>query len=543
MGFVSFFTDTSAEMVTAVLPLYLLLQVGLTPLAYGVVDGIYQGVTVLVRILGGYAADRWRRPKLVCGIGYGLSAVTKLGLLGVGSAASISGLLAVDRTGKGLRTAPRDAIIASSTEPAGLGRAFGVHRAMDTAGAMLGPLIAVGLLTAVPRSYNSVFVTSFAIAVIGLAVLLLFAPDVRWSSTPGPADGAPARSKPGTSRSSTSRSSTSRPGAGRSSKSRPDRSKPGRSKPGTSRPGTGRAGTSKAGTSKAGTSKAGTSKAGKGAGEQRASLRGIGGLLADRRLLLVTVVAGVLALVTVSDSFVYLTLQKKLAAAAEVFPLFAFGSALAYLVLAVPFGRLADRIGRRTVFIGGHISLLGCYLVLLAPVPALVACVGALALLGTYYAATDGVLSATAAELLPAHLRTSGLAVVQSAVAAGRLLSSLVFGFAWTMLGSQTSALGIFAVALAVAIPIGGSLLGISRRPAAGVGAAKAATDKLPTDRAPAAKEPGAEVPGAKAPAAKVPGDTMPDDRVRTDRVPPDQEPPDRVPSDEEPTDGMPTDA
>lgn len=135
-------------MVTAVLPVFLVLQVGLTPLAYGVVDGTYQGVTVAVRPLGGWAADRWRRPKLVCGVGYGLSAVTKLGLLGVGSAASTSAVLAVDRTGKGLRTAPRDAIVAAAAEPALLGRALGVHRALDTAGAMLGPLIAFAVLAA-----------------------------------------------------------------------------------------------------------------------------------------------------------------------------------------------------------------------------------------------------------------------------------------------------------------------------------------------------------------------------------------------------------
>jgi MFS family permease len=382
MGFVSFFTDTSAEMVTAVLPVFLVLRLGLTPLAYGVVDGLYQGVTVAVRIAGGYLADRWRRPKLVCLAGYGLSAVTKLGLLGVGSAASTSLVLSVDRTGKGLRTAPRDAIIAASTQPATLGRAFGVHRAMDTAGAMLGPLVAFALLWAVPDSYNSVFVSSFAFAVVGLAVLVMFVPNVRWSHDA--ADGA-----------------------------------------------------------------------------RQASLRAVGRLLRDRRLLLVTLVAGALALVTVSDGFVYLTLQRRLNAAAEVFPLFALGTAAVYLALAVPLGRLADRVGRRRVFLGGHVALLGSYLMLLAPAPAAVACVGALALFGAYYAATDGVLSATASALLPAHLRTSGLAIVQTAVAGGRLLSSVLFGALWVVLGGQTRALGVFSIALALAVPVAAVLLGV----------------------------------------------------------------------------------
>ncbi len=169
MGAVSFLTDASAEMVTAVLPLFLILQVGLTPLQYGIVDGVYQGATVLVRLVGGYLADRWRRPKIVCTFGYGLSAVTKLGLLGVGSAASTSFVLAVDRAGKGIRTAPRDAVIAASTRPALLGRAFGVHRTLDTAGAMLGPLLAFLVLLAVPGGYHPVFVVSFGVAVLGVA--------------------------------------------------------------------------------------------------------------------------------------------------------------------------------------------------------------------------------------------------------------------------------------------------------------------------------------------------------------------------------------
>jgi len=182
MGAVSFLTDASAEMVTAVLPLFLILQVGLTPLQYGVVDGVYQGATVLVRLVGGYLADRWRRPKIVCTVGYGLSAVTKLGLLGVGSAASTSFVLAVDRAGKGIRTAPRDAVIAAASRPALLGRAFGVHRTLDTAGAMLGPLLAFLVLLAVPGGYHPVFVVSFGVAVLGVAVLVLFVPDIRWKA-------------------------------------------------------------------------------------------------------------------------------------------------------------------------------------------------------------------------------------------------------------------------------------------------------------------------------------------------------------------------
>ena len=382
VGFVSFFTDASAEMVNAVLPVFLILAVGLTPLQYGVVDGLYQGATVLVRIVGGYLADRWRRPKLICGLGYGLSAVTKLGMLGVGSVASGSLVLSVDRAGKGLRTAPRDAIIAASTDRAGLGRAFGVHRSLDTAGAMLGPLLAFVMLRAVPGSYDSVFVTSFCIGVVGVAVLALFVPNVRWTAEPA----------------------------------------------------------------------------------HPASLRGVLRLTADRRVRGLMLAAGLLGLVTVSDGFVYLSLQHRLHTATEVFPLFLLASSGVYLLLAIPLGRLADRVGRGRVFLGGHVGLLVLYGLLLASAPAWVTAVGCLALLGGYYAATDGVLSATAAAVLPEAVRGSGLSLVQTALAGGRLLSSLLFGLFWTEFGGQGRALVVFMVALAVTLPVAGWLLRPPRR-------------------------------------------------------------------------------
>ncbi|MEU9112844.1 MFS transporter, partial [Streptomyces sp. NPDC048483] len=130
LGAVSLVTDISSEMVTAVLPLYFVLQLGLSPLQFGFLDGLYNGVTALVRLLGGHAADRGGRHKLVAGAGYALSALSRLGLLlAGGGTAGIGASLAADRIGKGVRTAPRDALISLSAPPDALGRAFGTaHR-------------------------------------------------------------------------------------------------------------------------------------------------------------------------------------------------------------------------------------------------------------------------------------------------------------------------------------------------------------------------------------------------------------------------------
>lgn len=107
LGAVSLVTDVSSEMVTAILPVYLVLGLHLSPAAYGLFDGLYTGATALLRLVGGYVADRVRRRKAVAGVGYALSAVMKLGLLAAGaSATAIGAVITLDRTGKGLRTAP-----------------------------------------------------------------------------------------------------------------------------------------------------------------------------------------------------------------------------------------------------------------------------------------------------------------------------------------------------------------------------------------------------------------------------------------------------
>lgn len=174
LGMVSMLTDVSSEMVATILPLYLVFSLGASPLALGAIDGTYRGAAALVQVASGFISDRWRKPKEVAGAGYGISAVGKVALIAAGNTiGGIGAIVAFDRIGKGIRTAPRDALISLSSSKAGLATAFGVHRAMDSAGAMLGPLIAFGILLVAPARFDAVFVVSTLFAVLGFAVLVL----------------------------------------------------------------------------------------------------------------------------------------------------------------------------------------------------------------------------------------------------------------------------------------------------------------------------------------------------------------------------------
>ncbi|MFI8338726.1 MFS transporter [Streptomyces sp. NPDC085639] len=376
LGLVSLVTDVSAEMVTAVLPLYLMAGLGMSPLAFGALDGLHQGATAVLRLAGGRIADRTRRHKLVAGTGYALSAACKAALLLATTPWSVAAVLAADRTGKGLRTAPRDALISLSVPPGDQGRAFGVHRSLDTAGALLGPLAAFGILWVAVDGYEAVFTVSCCVAVLGVVLLALFvreAPASASARVPARPPLPPVR-----------------------------------------------------------------------------TLLRLPGL---RRLCLT---AALLGLFTVGDAFLYLLLQRRLDLSAAFFPLLPVGTAAVFLLAALPVGRLADRVGRSRVFLGGHVLLLGACLLLLAPVPAAggaLLVVGVLAPLGLFYAATDGVLMAAAGPLLPAGLRTTGLAVLQTAQALARFAGSLMFGSAWTLWGPG-AALGVAAAGLLLSLTV-----------------------------------------------------------------------------------------
>ncbi|MEU9384856.1 MFS transporter, partial [Streptomyces sp. NPDC048279] len=164
-------------------------------------------------------------------------------------------------------------------------------------------------------------------------------------------------------------------------------------------------------------------------------------LLTHRGLRRITVCALLLGLATVSDSFVYLLLQRRLGVPDRWFALLPLGTAAAFLLLAVPLGRLADRWGRWRVFLTGHAALLLVYALLLTSWHGTALPYAVLALHGSFYAATDGVLMAAASDSVPEGLRSSGLALVQTGQAGARFACSLAFGAAWTLWGDRTALL------------------------------------------------------------------------------------------------------
>jgi MFS family permease len=380
LGLTSLFTDISSEMVATILPLYLVLFLGLSPLQFGIVDGMYQGFAAIVRVASGYVADRWQRHKEIAFAGYGLSAICKLGVLVVGSAwMGLAAIVLVDRTGKGIRTSPRDAMISLSTAPAGLATAFGVHRALDTLGAMLGPIVAFALLARLPDAFDAVFVVSFLFAVIGLGILALFV-DGRKAAPVAPGERAPLPSR-------------------------------------------------------------------------AVSLRAAAGLLRSPTFRALTVAGTILGLVTVSDGFLYLVLQRRLALNTGYFPLLYVGTSLTYFLLAIPIGRLADRLGRGRVFLAGYSLLLPVTLCLLLPQPGFVLLAAVLLLFGAYYAATDGVLMASASAILSPELRTTGIGLLTTFTTLARLFASVIFGALWTTRSMET-AVYVFAGGMLVALVV-----------------------------------------------------------------------------------------
>jgi MFS family permease len=363
LGLTSFFSDISSEMVAAVIPLFLTAELGYSVAAFGLFQGAYELANAVLRMVGGMVADRTRRPKETAAFGYGLSTLTRVGLVGsaVASLPAVPFLLA-DRLGKGLRTGPRDAMISLATPEAAWGTAFGFHRTLDAAGALIGPLLAVTILWALPGSYDAVFLLSVGFGLVGFAIIMT------WVRNP--------------------RISTPETGS-----------------------------------------------------RQALSLRMHWGNTGFRRILLL---GGAFGLFSIGDSFAYLVIFKAAQQSTNIglsgfgaqwFPLLFAGTAVVFLLAATPVGNLADRFGRARIWVMGQLLLASVYVVLLFQPTSLVAIISVLTLLGMYYAATDGVLPALAAGVIPETHRSGGLALLATVVGVARMFSALSFGLIWDRVG------------------------------------------------------------------------------------------------------------
>ena len=172
LGWSSLFTDAATEMIYPLLPVYLSRVLGAGPLSLGIIEGVAEAVNSALKIVSGYVSDRWSKRRPIVIAGYAISSAARPLIAMTRSWPQVLLVRALDRTGKGIRGAPRDAMLARLAPSAERGRIFGFHRAMDHAGAIVGPLVATAILFFAPGEYRLVF----ALTVIpgAIAVALLF---------------------------------------------------------------------------------------------------------------------------------------------------------------------------------------------------------------------------------------------------------------------------------------------------------------------------------------------------------------------------------
>ena len=173
LGFTSLLTDISSEMVYPILPVYLVTKLGASPAILGLIEGIAESLASLLKVFSGYFSDKIKLRKPFTIFGYAASVAGKFFLFISTSWGYVLLARIVDRFGKGIRTAPRDALIAESSPEGKRGAAFGLHRAMDTMGAVIGVLCAYFLVTHYKGEFKNIFLISIIPAILGVLILFL----------------------------------------------------------------------------------------------------------------------------------------------------------------------------------------------------------------------------------------------------------------------------------------------------------------------------------------------------------------------------------
>ena len=172
LGFVSMFMDVSSEMIHSLLPVFLVTGLGASVALVGVIEGVAEATASITKVFSGYISDRLGKRKLLAVIGYGLGALTKPIFPLAVTPFEVFGARFADRIGKGIRGAPRDALVADLVSPEIRGAAFGLRQSLDTIGAFAGPLVAMGLMVLLAGDIRGVFAWAVVPALMAVALLL-----------------------------------------------------------------------------------------------------------------------------------------------------------------------------------------------------------------------------------------------------------------------------------------------------------------------------------------------------------------------------------
>jgi len=186
LGGVSLLMDTSSEMIHALLPIYLVSVMGASMEAVGIIEGVAEATAQIVKVFSGALSDRLGRRKWLTGVGYGLAALSKPIFPLAGSLGWVAAARFIDRVGKGIRGAPRDALIADITPAELRGASFGLRQALDTVGAFVGPLIAIALMAATGGAFRVVFWVAVIPGFLAVALLVALVKEPEAKDAPQP---------------------------------------------------------------------------------------------------------------------------------------------------------------------------------------------------------------------------------------------------------------------------------------------------------------------------------------------------------------------
>jgi MFS family permease len=368
IGLVSFFTDMSTEMVYPLIPLYLTTTLGATPAIIGAIEGIAESIASLLKVFSGYIGDVYSKKKHLVFIGYSASVIYKLLLLLSGSWIGVLTARIVDRTGKGIRTAPRDALVAQSSDRIRLGSSFGLHKMLDMAGSSLGAFFAF-LFVVTGFGFQRAFLYSIIPAAIGIMII----PSIREDT----------------------------------------------------------------------------------AHKQQGPKITLRGLKLDMRLKLYLAVMFIFCLGNSSNTFLLLKAHELGFTTSQIMLLYLLFN-ISTSILAIPSGKLSDKIGRSSVLIPGYI-IFGLVYFGFAAVKSKIIITLLFVAYGAYTAFISGAERAFIAETSPDGFKGTVLGIYGMLQGVGLLLSSIIAGVMWDNINSGApfwfgGMLGIFSAVFISAI-------------------------------------------------------------------------------------------